>query len=136
MENPSRNLAHDSQVRSPDRTYKVPRRWTVLLIGDLGKIASFHIGKPLLLALTACLSAILAVVTYSVVSYNSVRSENTRLRKELDTLRVALETSEEAKEKALVGLMVLRNYYISCKSRKSMLGIWWSPLVLLIPQLD
>ena len=109
MENPSRNLAHDSQVRSPDRTHKVPRRWTVLLIGDLGKIASFHIGKPLLLALTACLSAILAVVTYSVVSYNSVRSENTRLRKEMDTLRVALETSEEAKEKALVGLMVLED---------------------------
>lgn len=109
MENPSRNLAYDSQVKSPKNTHKVPMRWTVLLIGDLGKIASFHIGKPFLIALAACLAALLAIVIYSVGSYNSVRSETTRLKKELDTLRVALDTSEKAKEKALVGLMVLED---------------------------
>ncbi len=106
MENPSRNLGQDSEIISPARTHKVPRHWTVLLIGDLGKIASFRIGKPLLLAFTASLCAVLAVVICSLVSYMSVRLENTRLRKDLDTLRVQLETSENAKERALVGLMV------------------------------
>jgi len=79
------------------------------LIGDLGKIISFHVGKPLVLSLTACLCAILGVVIYSVVSYNSVRLENTQLIKDLDTLRAQLETAENAKEKALVGLMVLED---------------------------
>jgi hypothetical protein len=48
-------------------------------------------------------------MTYSVVSYNSVSSENTQLRKDLNTLRAELETAEKAKEKALVGLMVLED---------------------------
>ena len=109
MEDLSRNLSQGSQVKSPGRTHKEPRRWTVLLIGDLGKIISFHVGKPLVFSLTACLCAILGVVTYSVVSYNSVRLENTQLIKDLDTLRAQLETAENAKEKALVGLMVLED---------------------------
>jgi hypothetical protein len=109
MENTSRDLEHDSQVKSPDRSHKVPRCWTVLLVGDLGKIATFHMGKPLFIGLIASLSVILAVVIYSVVSYSSVRLENRRLRKDLDTLRAELETSEKAKEKALVGSMVLKD---------------------------
>ena len=109
MEDLSRNLSQGSQIRSPGRTHKEPRRWTVLLIGDLGKIISFHVGKPLVLGLTACLCAILGVVIYSVVSYNSVRLENTQLIKDLDTLRAQLETAENAKEKALLGLMVLED---------------------------
>ncbi len=109
MEDLSRNLSQGSQIRSPGRTNKEPRRWTVLLIGDLGKIISFHVGKPLVLGLTACLCAILGVVIYSVVSYNSARLENTQLIKDLDTLRAQLETAENAKEKALVGLMVLED---------------------------
>jgi hypothetical protein len=109
MEDRSRDLARAAQVKSDEYTHKVPTRWRVLLIGDLGKIVSFHISKPFLLALTACLCAVLAVVTYSVVSYNSVRLENKQLRKDLDTLRVKLETSEKAKEKALVGLMALED---------------------------
>ena len=109
MENLSRNLSQGSQVKSPGHTHKEPRRWTVILIGDLGKIVSFHVGKPLVLGLIACLSAILCIVTYLVVSYNSVSSENTQLIKDLDTLRAQLETAEKAKEKALVGLMVLED---------------------------
>jgi len=109
MENTSRDLAHDSQVKSPDRSHKVPKCWTVLFVGDLGKIASFHIGKQFFFALIASLSVILALVIYSVVSYSSVRLENTRLRKDLGTLRAELETSENAKEKTLVGSMVLKD---------------------------
>jgi len=109
MEDLSRNLSQGSQVKSPGHTHKEPRRWTVILIGDLGKIVSFQVGKPLVLGLAACLSAILCIVTYLVISYNSVSSENTQLIKDLDTLRAQLETAEKAKEKALVGLMVLED---------------------------
>ena len=109
MEDLSRNLSQGSQVKSPGHTHKEPRRWTVILIGDLGKIVSFQVGKPLVLGLAACLSAILCIVTYLVVSYSSISSENTQLIKDMDTLRAQLETAEKAKEKALVGLMVLED---------------------------
>ncbi len=105
MENQSRDLKQDSQVKKFGRMQEVPGRWTVLLIGDLGKIVSFRIGKPLLVALTACIAVILTVVICSVVSYNSIRLENKELTKDLDTLRVKLGTAGNAKEKALVGLV-------------------------------
>jgi hypothetical protein len=107
MEDLSRNLSQDSQLKNPSRTHKTPRHWTVLLIDDFGKTLSFRLTKTFLVASAACLCAILAVVTYSAISYNSASSENTRLRKDLDTLRADLEIAEKAREKALVGLMVL-----------------------------
>ena len=107
MENPSRSLSQGSQVKSPGRTHKAPKRWTVLLIGDLGRIVSFRVTKSLLLTLPALLAGILAVVTYSVVSYNSLRIENSQLRNNLYTVRAELEAAEKAREKASVRLMVL-----------------------------
>ena len=109
MENLSRNLAQRAKVRNPDYPRKVPRRWTLLLIGEVGKVFSFHLTKSLLLALPALLAAVLAAATYSVVSYNTLRMENTQLRDDLDMLRVKLETAEKAREKASVRLMVLEN---------------------------
>ncbi|MBW2330057.1 MAG: hypothetical protein JRF30_03795 [Deltaproteobacteria bacterium] len=109
MENLSRNLAQNVQVKTPGHPHRTRRRWTVLLIGDLGKIVSFRVTKSLLLALPAFLTAILAVVSYSVISYKSLRLENSQLRNNLDALRAELETAEKAREKALVGLMVLED---------------------------
>ncbi|MCK4487136.1 MAG: hypothetical protein KAU38_10295 [Desulfobacterales bacterium] len=109
MENLSRNLAQNAQVKTPGHPHKTRRRWTVLLIGDLGKIVSFRVTKSLLLALPAFLAAMLAVASYSVISYESLRLENSQLRNNLDALRAELETAEKAREKALVGLMVLED---------------------------
>ena len=109
MEDLSRNVAQATQVKGPGRAKRAPRRWTVLLIGDLGKVASFHVTRSLLLALPAFLVAILGVVTYSVVSYNFARLENRGLRRDVDRLRAELETAEKAREKALVGLTVLQD---------------------------
>lgn len=109
MENQSRNIAQDSQVKSRGRTHEVPGRWTVLLIGDLGKIVSFRIGKPLLVASTACIAVIFAGVICSVLFYNSIRLENKELTKDLDTLRAKLETAGNVEEKALVGLVALED---------------------------
>ncbi|MBW2019550.1 MAG: hypothetical protein JRI58_07070 [Deltaproteobacteria bacterium] len=107
MENLSRDLAQGSQVKKPGHMHKAPRHWTVLLIGDLGKIVSFRLSKPLVLALTVCVTASLSIVIYWVVSYNSVCMENTQLKKELDTLTAGLKAAEREREKALVRLMVL-----------------------------
>ena len=109
MENLSRNVAKDGRVKNPGRPYKTRRRWTVLLIGEVGKVFSFHVTKSLLLAFPALLAAILAVAAYSVVSYNSLRTENSQLRNNLDMLRAKLETAEKATEKASVRLMVLED---------------------------
>ncbi len=109
MENLSRNLAQNAQVKTSGHPHKTRRRWTVLLIGDLGKIVSFRVTKSLLLALPAFLAAMLAVASYSVISYESLRLENSQLRNNLDALRAELETAEKAREKALVGLMVLED---------------------------
>lgn len=109
MENLSRNLAQNAQVKTPGHPHKTRRRWTVLLIGDLGKIVSFRVTKSLLLALPAFLAAMLAVASYSVISYESLRLENSQLRNNLDALRAEIETAEKAREKALVGLMVLED---------------------------
>ncbi|NVL90849.1 MAG: hypothetical protein HWN69_07650 [Desulfobacterales bacterium] len=109
MEDLSGSMAQDSQLKNIGRMLKAQKSWTFLLIGDLGKIVSFRLTTPALLVSTTCLTAILAVVIYSMVSYNLVRLENKRLRNNLDTLGTKLETTEKDKEKALVGLMVLKN---------------------------
>ena len=109
MENKSRNLTQDSQVKKFGRMKEVPGRWTVLLIGNLGKIVSFRIGKPLLVASMACIAVIMTIVICSVFSYNSLRLENKELTKDLDTLRAKLETAGNVEEKALVGLVALED---------------------------
>jgi hypothetical protein len=108
MEDLSRNMAQHSRIRIPERFFQDPRSWTILLVGDLGKIVSLHLTKPLLLASTACLVVILAVFIYSAVSYRSVRSENTALSKNIDRLSSKLRSAEEAREEALVRLVLLR----------------------------
>ena len=105
MENQSRDLKQDSQAKNRGRTHELPGRWTVLLIGDLGKIVSFQIGKSLLVASMASIAVILTVVICSVVSYNSLRLENKELRNNLDNLRAKPETAVNVEEKALVGLV-------------------------------
>lgn len=109
MENLRRNMAKDSRLKSIGRAYRAQKRWTVLLIGDLGETVSFHLTKPLLLVSTACLAAILAVCIWSVVSYNSVRLANRKLTKNSDSLSTELEGAKRAREEALVRLLLLED---------------------------
>jgi hypothetical protein len=107
MEDLQRNMATHSRIGIIERFYQDPRSWTIVLIGDLGKMVSLHLTKPLLLASTACLALIVAVFIYSAVSYRSVRSENKALSKNLDRLSAKLRSAEETREEALVRLMLL-----------------------------
>ncbi|MES0349855.1 MAG: hypothetical protein ABUK19_03965 [Desulfobacteria bacterium] len=100
-------MATHPRIGIIERFYQDPRSWTIVLIGDLGKIVSLHLTKPLLLASTACLALIFAVFIYSAVSYRSVRSENKALSKDLDRLSAKLRSAEETREEALVRLMLV-----------------------------
>ncbi len=99
-------MAQQSRVKSTARKYKNQTRWTLLLVGDLGKVASFQITKLLVLALLACLAVGLSMFVYSVVSYNLVRMENNKLKNDLDILSASLKGVEKDREEALVRLML------------------------------
>lgn len=109
MENLPRNMAQHSRVKSTARKYKTQTRWTLLLIGDLGKVASFQVTRPVLVALLVCLAVGLSIFVYSVVSYNLVRVENRELKKGVNKLTSQLENAENLKEEALVRLMLLED---------------------------
>ena len=83
------------------------RRWTVLVVDDLGKIVSFEIGKPWAVGLTALLAAAIVIFIYGVVSYNAARTESKHLAEQLNSVTEQLADSEKAKEKALVRLLML-----------------------------
>lgn len=90
-----------------ERLFKTERHWTVVVIADIGKIVSFDLSKPWLLASAACLTAMLIVFVYSVVSFRFVRSENKSLTKDLERLSAKLENTEKEREETLVRLMLL-----------------------------
>jgi hypothetical protein len=100
-------MERPSETESTDSGYKAQKRWTVLLVGDLGKIVSFELTKPLLRVTAVCLAAVLALFIYSVVSYKSVRSVNKALNRDVDRLSAALESAQRDREEALVRLMLL-----------------------------
>ena len=83
MEDLSKSQAQDSQVKSSGHAHKATKSWTVLLIGDLGKMVSFRLTKSTLFALLVLFAAIVGVLTYTMVSYNPIRSENKHLRRDL-----------------------------------------------------
>lgn len=93
MENLSRNMAQESEVRNSDCLRKAPKCWTLLLVGRLGKIVSFRLTKPLLVGLTTGAVMILGFAIFAVVSYNAIRIENAGLRKMLKAAKSDLETA-------------------------------------------
>lgn len=109
MENPSRNLAQHKQVKSTGRAPDGSRRWRVLLVDDLGKVLSWHLSKPLLFAVAVSLAAVLSISVYSIVSYYALREEKSALQKGVDKLTAQLEIAENAKQEALVRLMLLED---------------------------
>ena len=98
MENLSRNLAKHSGVRNTDPTCKASECWTLLLIGKLGNMVSFRVTKPLLVALTTGVAAILVFAVFAGVSYHAIRVENAGLKKTLEAARADLEADNRSKQ--------------------------------------
>ena len=96
MENLSRNLAQQSEIKKIGRLRKASKYWTLLLVGHLGEIISFRLSKFLLVGLTTGVVVILALAIFSMVSYNAIRIENAGLKKMLKATRTDLETANRA----------------------------------------
>lgn len=109
MEDLSRDLQADQGVDNPKPRRRPSSRWTLLLVGDLGRIVSCRITKPFLVSMTGVLTALLAVSSYSLLSYTTLHSEKRQLAKDLQEMEKRLETAEAAKENALVRLIMLED---------------------------
>jgi len=107
MEDPPANVTKDSEGASPWHRAIRFRSWTLLLIGELGRMVSLRLTIPLVAALAAGVAVVLAFVVFSTVSYFAVRTENTALKRDLGAVRADLVAADKAKERALVRLMVL-----------------------------
>jgi len=107
MEDLSRNLGPDPQLKGTSCTSKDRKSYSVILVGDLGKILSFHLTKPFVIVFTACLVAVFAIFVYSVASYNSVLLENRKLEGGMDALRRDLESAKKVGEEASLRLVLL-----------------------------
>lgn len=106
MEDLSRNVAQDAKIANHQRSAK-RSAWTLLLVGELGKIVSFPLSKALVVTLAAVLSTTFAFVVFAMISYYRIRSENITLRNDLDDVKADLVVANKAKEGALVRLMLL-----------------------------
>ena len=106
MEDLSRNVAQDAKIADHRRSVK-RSAWTLILVGELGKIVSFRLSKPLLVGFTLCFAAICYFVVFATISYYRIRSENITLRNDFDDVKADLVMTNKAKEGALVRLMLL-----------------------------
>ena len=83
------------------------KSWTLLLVGEFGKIASFRVSKALLLSLLVTLVVFLGYSIILTTRYDRLRSENNVLKGDLEKTAEDLISANEAKDKALVRLMFL-----------------------------
>ena len=107
MKNLSRKVAQNSKIpkrRPGPKASKLSR--TILMVGAVGDVLSFSMTKLLVVAVIACLATI-AFVAFFLFSYHAILKENKGLKDEFNQVRVKLAAAEEAKEKALLRLMIL-----------------------------
>jgi hypothetical protein len=100
MEDPSRILGEDQRI--------VPKRWSVLLIDDVGQTISFYLSKRVGYAIIASSAVLLILFIYFALSFVLMLRENAALRKDFDLLTADLQRAKSDTEKALVQLMLLK----------------------------
>ena len=106
------NASRKEDERRSSLGQRLLRRRTVLIIDDLGKIASFQVGKAWLVALMTWLVVLLFIFVYGVVSFNMARTDSKHLAQQLNSAEEQLAAAEKAREKALVRLLVLEGKQI------------------------
>ncbi len=108
MEDPSGELGEDQRVVSTNQNDKIPKRWSVLLIDDVGRTVSFYLSKRVVFAIIASLAVLLIFFIYLALSFVFMPRENPALRKDFDLLTAELQRAKSDREKALVELMLLK----------------------------
>ena len=106
MEDPSGELGEDQRVASTVQEDKIAKRWSVLLIDDVGRTISFYLSKRVGLAIIASLAVLLVFFIYFALSFFLMLRENATLRKDSDLLTAELQRAKSDREKAMVQLML------------------------------
>ncbi len=107
MEDLSRSMAREPLIETRSQTQEKAKSWTVLLVGELGNIASFSLSKAFVVSLSVCAALAVAIVLFAVVSYQATLRENEGLKKNMGKLKADLLEADEAKDRAIVNLMLL-----------------------------
>ena len=108
MEDPSRILGEDQGVVGTGKKDKIPKRWSVLLIDDVGRTISFYLSKRVGFAIMASLAVLVVLLICSALSLILMLRENAALQKQFDLLTTELQQAKSDKEKALMQLMLLK----------------------------
>jgi hypothetical protein len=108
MEDPSRILGEDRGIVGTDKKDGVSKRWSVLLIDDVGRTISFYLSKRVGFAIMASLAVLLVLFVYSAISLVLMLRENAALQKQFDLLTAELQSVKSDKEKALIQLVLLK----------------------------
>ncbi|MBW1742219.1 MAG: hypothetical protein JRJ47_02155 [Deltaproteobacteria bacterium] len=106
MEDPSGELGEDRRIVSAVQKDKIPQRWSVLLIDDVGRTISFYLSKRVGFAIIASLAVLLIFFIYLALSLVLMLRENSALRKDFDLLTADFQRVKSDREKALVQLML------------------------------
>jgi len=106
MEDLSGELGEDQRVVGTAKKDKIPQRWSVLVIDDVGRTVSFYLSKRVGFAIIASLAVLLIFFVYLALSFVLMLRENAALRKDSDLLTAELQRAKSDREKALVQLML------------------------------
>jgi len=93
-------------TRKKDRTGK-SKSWTLLLVGDLGKIASFQVSRLLLMSFVGTIAFLLVYAGLMTVGYYRVHSLKTGMEERLAKTEAKLSAVKEDRDAAQVRLMLL-----------------------------
>ncbi|MBW2108819.1 MAG: hypothetical protein JRI36_09165 [Deltaproteobacteria bacterium] len=107
MEDLPRDVARDLRRSRERRKSKPSGAWTLLLVGDLGRIISFRVSKATLVGMLAAVVAVCAFSAAAMVFYVGARLENKALHKDLVSVNAALNLAIKAKEDAEVRLRLI-----------------------------
>jgi hypothetical protein len=108
MEDPSGILGKARRVARADKKDRIPKRWSVLLIDDVGRTISFYLSKRVGFAFAVSFAVILILFIYFALSFVLMLRENAALQKNFDLLTAELQRAKSDAEKALVQLMLLK----------------------------
>jgi hypothetical protein len=91
-----------------EKKNRLPNRWSVLIIDDVGRTISFYLSKRAGFAVVASLSVLVILCVYFAVSFFLMLRENAALRKDSQLVTAELHRAKSDAEKALVQLMLLK----------------------------
>jgi len=100
-------MARDNELAGKKSRPDKSKSWTLLLIGDLGKVASFKVSRFLLLGFLATVVFLLVYAGVMTLGYYRMHSLKTDLEGRLAETEATLLATKEARDAAQVRLMLL-----------------------------